>query len=80
MRGGRESYSILLPSSVFRFIEQVSNSKTSGVPNQRFKLTEVAVDDFAAQQYAGNDTISRYVRATDYMEPASRRRSLTAVR
>ena len=80
MRGGRESYSILLPFSVFRFTEQVSNSKTSGVPNQRFKLTEVAVDDYAAQQYAGNDLISRHVRATDYMEPASRRRSLTAVR
>ena len=80
MRGGRGSYSILLPFSVFRFTEQVSNSKTSGVPNQRFKLTEVAVDDLAARQDAENDMISRYVRATDYMEPASRRRSLTAVR
>ena len=51
-----------------------------GVPNQRFKLTEVAVDDFAARHYAENDMISRYVRATDYMELAVRRRSLTAVR
>ena len=51
-----------------------------GVPNQRFKLTEVAVDDFAARQCAENDMISRYVRATNYRELASRRRSLTAVR
>ena len=35
-----------------------------GVPNQRFKLTELAVDDFAARQCAENDIISRYVRAT----------------
>jgi hypothetical protein len=80
VRGGRESYSILLPSSVFRFTKQVSNSKTSGVPNQRFKLTEVAVDDYAAREYAENDMISKYVRATRYMDPAVRRRSLTAVR
>jgi len=51
-----------------------------GVPNQRFKLTEVAVDDFAARQCAENDMISRYARATNYMKLASRRRSLTAVR
>ena len=49
-------------------------------PNQSLKLTEPAVDDFAARKYAGNDMISRYVRATDYMELAVRRRSLAPVR
>jgi len=49
-------------------------------PNQSLKLTEVAIDDFAARQYAGNDMISRYVRATYYMELAVRRRSLAPVR
>jgi len=51
-----------------------------GVPNQSLKLTEGAVDDFAARQYAENDMISRYVRAMKYMEPAIRRRSLAPVR
>ena len=49
-------------------------------PNQSLKLTEPAVDDFTARQYAGNDMINRYVRATDYMELAFRRRSLAPVR
>ena len=49
-------------------------------PNQSLKLTEVAVDDFAARQYAENDKISRYVRAMNYMELAIRRRSLAPVR
>ena len=49
-------------------------------PNQRLKLTEPAVDDFAARQYAENDMISRYVRATAYMELTVRCRSLAAVR
>ena len=49
-------------------------------PNQSLKLTEIAVDDFAARQYAENDMISRYVRATEYMELAVRRRSLAPVR
>jgi hypothetical protein len=53
---------------------------TSLLPNQSLKLTEPAVDDFAARQYAENDMISRYVRATDYMELAVRRRSLAPVR
>jgi len=48
--------------------------------NQSLKLTEPAVDDFAARQYAENDMISRYVRAMDYMELAVRRRSLAPVR
>ena len=49
-------------------------------PNKSLKLTELAVDDFAARQYAGNDMISGYVRATNYMELAARRRSLAPVR
>ena len=49
-------------------------------PNQSLKLTEMAVDDFAARQYAENDMISRYVRAMNYMEQAVRRRSLAPVR
>ena len=49
-------------------------------PNQSLKLTEVAVDDFAARQYAGIDMISRYVRATSYIELVARRRSLAPVR
>jgi hypothetical protein len=49
-------------------------------PNQSLKLTEMAVDDFAARQFAENDMISSYVRATDYMELALRRRSLAPVR
>jgi hypothetical protein len=49
-------------------------------PNQSLKLTEGAVDDFAARQYAENDMISRYVRAMNFMELAVRRRSLAPVR
>ena len=48
--------------------------------NQSLKLTEIAVNDFAARQYAENDMINRYVRATDYMDLAVRRRSLAPVR
>jgi hypothetical protein len=48
--------------------------------NQSLKLTEPAVDDFAARQYAENDMITRYVRAMSYMELAFRRRSLAPVR
>jgi hypothetical protein len=51
-----------------------------GPPNQSLKLTEAAVDDFAARQYAENDMINRYVRATVYMELAVRSRSLAPVR
>ena len=58
----------------------VTNSSASGVPNQSLKLTEIAVDDFAARQYAENDMIIRYVRAMNYMELAARRRSLAPVR
>ena len=47
---------------------------------QSLKLTELAVDDFAARQYAENDMINRYVRAMNYMELTVRRRSLALVR
>jgi hypothetical protein len=49
-------------------------------PNQSLKLTEIAVDDFAARQFAENDMISKYVRATNCMAAAVRRRSLAPVR
>jgi len=49
-------------------------------PNQSLKLTEMAVDDFAARQFAENDLINRYVRAMNYTELAVRRRSLAPVR
>jgi hypothetical protein len=48
--------------------------------NQSLKLTELAVDDFAARQYAANDMINTYVRAMNYIEQADRRRSLAPVR
>ena len=48
--------------------------------NQSLKLTEVAVDDFAARQFAEIIMISRYVRATNYITMAVRRRSLAPVR
>ena len=67
----RESRGVAL-QSIFEFLHSP--------PNQSLKLTEGAVDDFAARQYTENDMISRYVRATDYMELAVRRRSLAPVR
>ena len=48
--------------------------------NKRFKLTEPAVGDFTARKYADRRAKPEYVRATNYMELATRRRSLTAVR
>ena len=50
------------------------------LPNQSLKLTEVAVDDFAARQITENYMINRYIRAMNYMEMAARRRSLAPVR
>ena len=49
-------------------------------PNQSLKLTELAVDDFAAREFAENDMVNKYVRAMNYMELAVRRRSLAPVR
>ena len=63
---------VLVPSLIFHF--------KCVLPNQSLKLTEIAVDDFAARQFAEDDMISRYVRAMNYMELAVRRRSLAPVR
>jgi hypothetical protein len=49
-------------------------------PNQSLKLTEIAVDDFAARCGTDLGASDRYVRATSYMELAVRRRSLAPVR
>jgi hypothetical protein len=48
--------------------------------NQSLKLTEIAVDDFAARQFAENEMISGNVRATNYKQNAARCRSLAPVR
>ena len=48
--------------------------------NQSLKLTETVVDEFAARQYAENDMINRYIRATNCLAAALRRRSLAPVR
>jgi len=50
------------------------------LPNQRLKLTEPVVGDFAARKTKETEMNSRHVRATFYMELAARRRSLAAVR
>jgi len=50
------------------------------VPNQSLKLTEVAVDDFAARCCTDLGASDWNVRATNYMELVSCRRSITAVR
>ena len=42
-------------------------------PNQSLKLTEGAVDDFAARRYAEHNMISRYVRAMNHLAGAVRR-------
>ena len=49
-------------------------------PNQSLKLTEPAVDDFAAREFTEIDVISKHVRAMNYMELTVRRRSLAPVR
>ena len=49
-------------------------------PNQSLKLTEHAVDDFAAREFAENDMINRYVRAANCLAVAVRRRRLAPVR
>ena len=49
-------------------------------PNQSLKLTEIAVDEVAARQFAEDHMISRYIRATNYIVTDVRRRSLAPVR
>ena len=50
------------------------------LPNQSLKLTEGAVDDFAARCGTDLGASDRHVRAMNYMELAVRRRSLAPVR
>ena len=49
-------------------------------PNQSLKLTEPAVDDFAARCWTDLEASDWNVRATTYMAVAVRRRSLAPVR
>ena len=74
------SYTLGTANSTESGQSMLSGIQGDMLPNQSLKLTEIAVDDFAARQYAENDMISRYVRAMNYMEPAVRRRSLAPVR
>ena len=60
--------------------QRATNLQAESRPNQSLKLTEVAIDDFAARWFAENDMVSRYVRATNNMELTVRRRSLAPVR
>ena len=50
------------------------------LPNQSLKLTEPAVDDFAARRWTDLGASDWHVRATNYMAAAVRRRSLAPVR
>ena len=52
----------------------------SGLPNQSLKLTEPAVDDFAARCWTDLGASDWNVRATNYRAAAVRRRSLAPVR
>jgi hypothetical protein len=49
-------------------------------PNQSLKLTEPAVDDFAARCWTGLGVSDWNVRAPSYLAAAVRRRSLAPVR
>ena len=49
-------------------------------PNQSLNLTEPALDEFAAREFAEIEMINQYVRATNYTAAAVRRRSLAPVR
>jgi hypothetical protein len=62
----------------YKVIKQLKGNEVR--PNQSLKLTELAVDDFAAREFAENEANDGYVRAANYMEPAVRRRSLAPVR
>jgi len=48
--------------------------------NQSLKLTEPAIDDFAARCWTDLGASIRNVRATNYLAAAVRRRSLAPVR
>jgi len=49
-------------------------------PNQRLKLTEPAVGEYAARKTKESEMIDNHVRAAVYTELAARCRSLAAVR
>jgi len=49
-------------------------------PNQSLKLTEPAVDEFAARRWTNLGVSDWNVRATNYRAAAVRRRSLAPVR
>jgi hypothetical protein len=49
-------------------------------PNQSLKLTEPAIDDFAARCWTDLGASDWNVRATNYLAAAVRRRSLAPVR
>jgi hypothetical protein len=49
-------------------------------PNQSLKLTEPAVDDFAARQKTFFKEMAMFAARIFYMELAARRRSLAPVR
>ena len=71
---------ILSDNAADGFTSTYSRIQSPLQANQSLKLTETAVDDFAARQYTGNDMSTRYVRAMNYMKLADRRRSLAPVR
>ena len=50
------------------------------LPNQRLKLTEQAVGEFAARKTKETEINNRHVRAAVYMKQVSPCRSLAAVR
>ena len=50
----------------------------SAPPNQALKLTEEAVDDFAARCWTNLGADDWHVRATNYITPPVRRRQLSA--
>jgi len=52
----------------------------ASLANQRLKLTEPAVDDFAARKPKETEMNNCHVRATFYTELVARCRSLAAVR
>ena len=51
-RGGGDTFQTYFHQQSFRFSPAVTNQLTGGVPNKRLKLTELAVDDHAARDYA----------------------------
>ena len=53
---------------------------SSALPNQSLKLTEPAVDDFAARCWTNLSVSDWNVRATNYLAAAVCRRSLAPVR